>query len=31
MKDSVYLRDGNKTKMIFFKSDSKKIKIKIGR
>jgi len=31
MKDSVYLRDGNKTKMIFFKSDNKKIKIKIGR
>ena len=31
MKDSVYLKDGNKTKMIFFKSDAKKIKIKIGR
>ncbi len=31
MKDSVYLKDGNKTKIIFFKPDVKKIKIKIGR
>ena len=31
MDDSVYLKDGNKTKLIFFKQTSGKIKIKIGR
>ncbi len=31
MDDSVFLKDGNKTKLIFFKDNLKKIKIKIGR
>ena len=31
MDDSVYLKDGNKTKLIFFKQTSGKIKIKVGR
>lgn len=31
MDDSVYLRDGNKTKLIFFKQSNGKIKIKVGR
>ena len=31
MDDSVYLKDGNKTKLIFFKQSSGKIKIKVGR
>jgi len=31
MDDSVYLKDGNKTKTVFFGTKDKKIKIKIGR
>ena len=31
MDDSVYLKDGNRTKLIFFKQNSGKIKIKLGR
>ena len=31
MVDSVYLKDGNKSKMIFFNSSDKKIKILLGR
>lgn len=31
MDDSVYLKDGNKTKLIFFKQNSGKIKIRIGK
>ncbi len=31
MDDSVYLKDGNKSKTLFFSNQNKKIKIKIGR
>jgi len=31
MDDSVYLKDGNKTKTVFFGNEDKKIKIEIGR
>jgi len=31
MDDSVYLKDGNKTKLIFFKQNNNKIKITLGR
>ena len=31
MDDSVYLKDGKKTKLIFFKQNSAKIKIRLGR
>jgi len=31
MDDSVYLKDGNRTKLIFFKKNNAKIKITVGR
>jgi len=31
MDDSVYLKDGNRTKLIFFKQNNGKIKITVGR
>jgi len=31
MEDSVYLKDGNRTKLIFFKQNNGKIKITVGR
>jgi len=31
MDDSIYLKDGNKTKIIFFKEKNNKIKITVGR
>ena len=31
MDDSVYLKDGKRTKLIFFKQNSGKIKIRVGR
>jgi len=31
MEDSVYLKDGNRSKMLFFEQNNTKIKIKLGR